>query len=148
MSLRSNLRVRISAGEQIVAPGAYDPIPARLVQSLGSCACYCGGYIPGAHLAVTEPLMTLTEQFPVAEKVVRAAPLPVICDADAGYGEPVHTMHTVRSFERAGVAGIHIEDQFFPKRASYHAGLERVIPMEDFLQKLGCALRAAPSPTS
>ena len=89
----------------------------------------------GAHLAVTEPLMTMTEQIAVAEKVARAVPLPVICDADAGYGEPVHAMHTVRSFEAAGIAAIHIEDQFFPKRASYHAGLEHVIPMDEFLEK-------------
>ena len=90
--------------------------------------------------------MTMTEQLGVVEKVVRAVPLPVICDADAGYGEPVHAMHTVRSFEKAGVAGIHIEDQFFPKRASYHAGLEHVIPMDDFLQKMKYALQARTDP--
>ncbi len=58
----------------------------------------------GAHLAVTEPLMTLTEQAEVATRVVRSVSLPVICDANAGYGEPVHAMHTVRTFENAGVA--------------------------------------------
>lgn len=146
MSLRRELKAKINSGEQIVAPGAYDPLSARLVQSLGFGAVYCGGYISGAHLAVTEPLMTMTEQLSVAEKVARAVPLPVICDADAGYGEPVHAMHTVRSFEAAGIAGIHIEDQFFPKRASYHAGLEHVIPMDDFLQKIGYALRARTDP--
>ena len=82
----------------------------------------------------------------VAERVVKSVPLPVICDADAGYGDPVHAMHTVRSFEAAGIAGIHIEDQFFPKRASYHAGLEHVIPMEDFLQKMRYALQARIDP--
>ncbi len=142
MSVRSDLRGRLNSGEQIVAPGAYDPISARLVQSLGFDTIYCGGYISGAHLAVTEPLMTMTEQLSVAERVVKSVPLPVICDADAGYGDPVHAMHTVRSFEAAGIAGIHIEDQFFPKRASYHAGLEHVIPMEDFLQKMRYALQA------
>ena len=141
MSVRSDLKAKIQSGEQIVAPGAYDPITARLVQSLGFKAVYCGGYISGAHLAVTEPLMTMTEQLSV-----KAVPLPVICDADAGYGEPVHAMHTVRSFEKSGLAGIHIEDQFFPKRASYHAGLEHVIPMDEFLQKIGYALRARTDP--
>ena len=105
MSVRTDLRARINSGEQIVAPGAYDPVTARLVQSLGFSAVYCGGYISGAHLAVTEPLMTMTEQLAVAERVVRAVPLPVIVDADAGYGEPVHAMHTVRSFEKAGDSG-------------------------------------------
>ena len=146
MSVRSDLRGRLNSGEQIVAPGAYDPISARLVQSLGFDTIYCGGYISGAHLAVTEPLMTMTEQLSVAERVVKSVPLPVICDADAGYGDPVHAMHTVRSFEAAGIAGIHIEDQFFPKRASYHAGLEHVIPMEDFLQKMRYALQARIDP--
>ena len=146
MSVRSDLRGRLNSGEQIVAPGAYDPISARLVQSLGFDTIYCGGYISGAHLAVTEPLMTMTEQLSVAERVVKSVPLPVICDADAGYGDPVHAMHTVRSFEAAAIAGIHIEDQFFPKRASYHAGLEHVIPMEDFLQKMRYALQARIDP--
>ena len=146
MSVRTDLRARLNAGDQIVAPGAYDPISARLVQSLGFDTIYTGGYISGAHLAVTEPLMTMTEQLSVVEKVVRSVPLPVICDADAGYGEPVHAMHTVRSFEVAGVAGIHIEDQFFPKRASYHAGLEHVIPIDEFIQKMGYALRARTAP--
>ena len=116
------------------------------MESLGFETIYTGGYMSGAHLAVTEPLMTMTEQIAVAEKVARSVPLPVICDADAGYGEPVHAMHTVRSFEASGIAAIHIEDQFFPKRASYHAGLEHVIPMDEFLEKIQYALRARTDP--
>ena len=146
MSVRSDLKSKLDSGQPIVAPGAYDPISARLVQSLGFETIYTGGYMSGAHLAVTEPLMTMTEQIAVAEKVARSVPLPVICDADAGYGEPVHAMHTVRSFEAAGIAAIHIEDQFFPKRASYHAGLEHVIPMDEFLEKIRYALQARTDP--
>ena len=146
MSVRSDLKAKLDSGQAIVAPGAYDPISARLVQSLGFDTIYTGGYMSGAHLAVTEPLMTMTEQIAVAEKVARSVPLPVICDADAGYGEPVHAMHTVRSFEAAGIAAIHIEDQFFPKRASYHAGLEHVIPMDEFLEKIRYALQARTDP--
>ena len=146
MTLRSNLKHRLAAGETIVAPGAYDPMSARLVQSLGFDTVYVGGYMSGAHLAVTEPLMTLTEQVEVAERVAKSVPLPVICDAGAGYGDPVHTMHTVRTFERAGICGIHIEDQVFPKRASYHAGLEHVIPMDEFLEKMRYALEARSDP--
>ena len=146
MTARSDLRNRLSSGDTIVAPGAYDPMSARLVQSLGFDTVYTGGYISGAHLAVTEPLMTMTEQVEVAARVVKSVPLPVICDAGAGYGEPVHTMHCVRTFEAAGVAGIHIEDQFFPKRASYHAGLEHVIPREDFMEKMRYALQARTDP--
>jgi methylisocitrate lyase len=113
---------------------------------LGFDTIYTGGYMSGAHLAVTEPLMTMTEQVEIAARVARSVPLPVICDADAGYGEPVHAMHCVRTFEAAGIAGIHIEDQFYPKRASYHAGLEHVIPMNDFLEKMKYALRARTDP--
>ena len=146
MSARSDLKNRLTSGKTIVAPGAYDPVSARLVQSLGFDTIYTGGYMTGAHLAVTEPLMTMTEQVEVAARVARAVDLPVICDADAGYGEPVHTMHCVRTFEAAGIAGIHIEDQFYPKRASYHAGLEHVIPAEEFLEKMRYALQARTDP--
>ena len=142
MSVRSDLKNRLQSGQTIVAPGAYDPISARLVESLGFDTIYTGGYMSGAHLAVTEPLMTLTEQAEVGARVARSVDLPVICDAEAGYGEPVHAMHTVRTFEKAGVAGIHIEDQVFPKRASYHAGLEHVIPLDEFLDKMRYALQA------
>jgi 2-methylisocitrate lyase-like PEP mutase family enzyme len=146
MSVRSDLKNRLRSGRTIVAPGAYDPISARVVQSLGFDTIYTGGYMSGAHLAVTEPLMTLTEQAEVGARVARSVDLPVICDADAGYGEPVHAMHTVRTFEKAGVAGIHIEDQVFPKRASYHAGLEHVIPLDEFLDKMKYALQARTNP--
>ena len=146
MSVRSDLKKRLVSGQSIGAPGAYDPISARLIQSLGFDTIYTGGYISGAHLAVTEPLMTMTEQVQVAAKVANSVSLPVICDAGAGYGEPVHAMHCVRTFETAGIAGIHIEDQFFPKRASYHAGLEHVIPMENFLEKMKYALQAREDP--
>ena len=112
-SLRSDLRARLNRGETIVAPGAYDPISARIVETLGFPAVYTGGYISGAHLAVTEPLMTMTEQVEVARRVARAVDLPVIADAGAGYGDPVHTMHSVRTYEDAGLAGMHIEDQVF-----------------------------------
>ena len=146
MTLRSSLKSRLAAGETILAPGAYDPMSARLVQSLGFDTVYVGGYMSGAHLAVTEPLMTLTEQVEVAERVAKSVNLPVLCDAGAGYGDPVHTMHTVRTFERAGICGIHIEDQVFPKRASYHAGLEHVIPIDEFLEKMRYALEARSDP--
>ena len=105
MSLRSDFKTKVQSGETIVAPGAYDPMSARVVQSLGFDTIYCGGYMTGAHLAVTEPLMTLTEQVEVAAKVVRSVGLPVICDADAGYGDPVHAMHTVRDFRERRTSG-------------------------------------------
>ena len=86
-SVRSELRARLNRGETIVAPGAYDPIGARIVEAMGFSAVYVGGYMSGAHLAVTEPLMTMTEQVDVAKKVAEAVNLPVICDGNAGFGD-------------------------------------------------------------
>ena len=141
-SVRTKLKAMLNKGEPIVAPGAYDPISARVVQALGFSAVYIGGYISGAHLAVSEPLMTMTEQLDVARKVAYAVDLPAICDGGAGYGDPVHTMRSVRAYEDAGLAGMHIEDQVFPKRASYHKGLEHVTPLDEFLAKIRYALQA------
>jgi 2-methylisocitrate lyase-like PEP mutase family enzyme len=141
-SVRSSLRAKIQAGETIVAPGAYDPLSARVVQALGFPAVYTGGYMTGAHTSITEPLLTLTEQVEVAEKVARAVDLPVIADAGAGYGDPLHVMRCVREFEAAGIAGIHIEDQVYPKRASYHRGLEHIVPLPEFVERMSYALKA------
>jgi len=83
-SVRQGLHERLQRGETIVAPGAYDPLSARVVQALGFSAVYTGGYMTGAHTAITEPLLTLTEQVDVAKKVVHAVELPVLTDAGAG----------------------------------------------------------------
>src|SRR5499427_689447 len=145
-SVRSTLRARLQRGETIVAPGAYDPLSARVVQALGFPAVYTGGYMTGAHTSITEPLLTLTEQVEVAQKVARAVDLPVLTDAGAGYGDPLHVMRCVREFEAAGIAGIHIEDQVYPKRASYHKGLEHIVPMQEFVERMTYALKARRDP--
>ena len=141
-SVRSQLKKRLISGETIVAPGAYDPIGARVVQALGFPAVYTGGYASGAHLAVTEPLMTMTEQVEVGARVARSVDLPVIVDGNAGFGDPLHTRRTINAYEDAGLAAIHIEDQVYPKRASYHKGLEHIVPIEEFLVKMRHALDA------
>jgi 2-methylisocitrate lyase-like PEP mutase family enzyme len=145
-SVRSDLRAKLQRGETIVAPGAYDPLSARVVQALGFSAIYTGGYMTGAHTSITEPLLTLTEQVEVAQKVAHAVNLPVIADAGAGYGDPLHVMRCVREFETAGIAGIHIEDQVYPKRASYHKGLEHIVPMQEFVERMSYALKARQDP--
>jgi methylisocitrate lyase len=145
-SRNETLRAMLRRGDTIVAPGAYDPLTARVVQSLGFAAVYTGGYMSGAHTAVTEPLLTLNEQVEVAQRVVRAINLPVIADAGTGYGDPLHVMRCVREFETAGISGIHLEDQVYPKRASYHRGLEHVVPLPEFLERLRYAMRARHDP--
>jgi 2-methylisocitrate lyase-like PEP mutase family enzyme len=145
-SVRSRLRARLERGETIVAPRAYDPLSARVVQALDFGAVYTGGYMTGAHTSITEPLLTLTEQVEVAQKVAHAVDLPVLADAGAGYGDPLHVMRCVREFEAAGIAGIHIEDQVYPKRASYHKGLEHIVPLEEFVERMTYALQARRDP--
>ena len=145
-SARQRLHEMLRRGETITAPGAYDPLSARVVQSLGFQAIYTGGYMTGAHTAITEPLLTLTEQVDVATKVVQTTDLPVITDAGTGYGDPLHVMRCVREFEEAGLAAIHLEDQVYPKRASYHRGLEHIVPMEEFAERMRYALRARRDP--
>ena len=145
-SPRGRLREKLSRGETIVAPGAYDAIGGRVIQKLGFPAVYTGGYMSGAHLAVSEPLMTMTEQIEVARRVAVAVDLSVIVDGDAGFGDPVHTARAVRAYEDAGLGGMHIEDQVYPKRASYHKGLEHIIPADEFLDKMRYALEARRDP--
>jgi methylisocitrate lyase len=117
-------------------PSVYDAIGGRLVQSLGYEAVYIGGYVSGGSTAITEPLLTMTEQVRLAADIAGAIDIPLVADAGAGWGEPVHTMRTMREFIRFGVAGIHIEDQLFPKRAHYHKYVVHGIPLEEFVEKV------------
>ncbi len=117
-------------------PSVYDALSGRLVQSVGYEAAYVGGYVTGGSMAVTEPLLTMTEQVRLAGDIAQSLDIPVIADAGAGFGEPLHTMRTVREFIRSGVAGVHIEDQLYPKRAHYHKYVVHGIPMEEFVEKI------------
>jgi methylisocitrate lyase len=117
-------------------PSVYDAIGGRLVQSIGYEAAYIGGYVTGGSTAVTEPLLTMTEQVRLAGDIAQSITIPLVADAGAGFGEPLHTMRTVREFIRNGIAGIHIEDQLYPKRAHYHKYVVHGIPVEDFVEKI------------
>lgn len=136
------LRELIASKETILVPGAHDPLMGRIVQRLGFKACSCAGWMTGAHIVTPEPIMTMTEQLEAARRVAQAVDIPVLSDAGTGYGEPVHVMRSVREFHRAGIARIHIEDQFFPKRASYHRGLEHVVDYDEFMRRIEFALKA------
>jgi methylisocitrate lyase len=96
----------------------------------------------GANLALSEPLLSLEDVAGCVRAITRVSRLPLLVDADAGWGEPLHSMHTLRTLEHAGAAGIHIEDQIFPKRAHYHAGIEHVIPADEMVAKLRAAASA------
>lgn len=130
----------------IVAPGAYDALGAKLIGHMGFEAVYAtGAGISAGFLA--EPdlgLVTMTEQLTQARNIVNAVDIPVICDADTGYGDIINVMRTVREFERAGVAAIHIEDQEMPKRCGHLEGI-RLIGQEDMVAKLRAAKEARES---
>lgn len=140
------LRDLIDTGETILVPGAHDPLTGRILERMGFKALSVAGWMTGAHLTTPEPVLTMTEQVQVCRNVAHATRLPVIADAGAGYGDAIHVMRAVQEFEQAGVAALHIEDQVFPKRASYHRGLEHVIALDEFLVKIEYALQARQDP--
>jgi 2,3-dimethylmalate lyase len=145
MSQRPTARFRalMSRPGCIVAPGVADALAARLVALEGFDAVYMTGF--GTSLtrlgAPDVGLLTATEMVDNAMRIVDASELPVIADADTGYGNPINTRRTIRDYERAGVAGVHIEDQVWPKRCGHLAG-KRVIPTAEMVAKIKAACDA------
>lgn len=132
----SKLRALLRARTFLHMPAVYDPLGARLVEQAGFEAAYVGGYVTGGSRAITEPLLTMSEQVETAEAVAASVDIPVVVDAGAGFGEPLHSMRTVREFIRAGIAGIHVEDQLFPKRAHYHKYQVHAVATDEFVTKI------------
>ena len=135
------LRNLLRARKFLELPAVYDPLAARIAESVGFKSLYNGGFVTGGMSAISEPLLTMTEQITVAADIARAVKVPVVMDAGAGWGEPLHTMRTVRECIRAGVAGVHIEDQLFPKRAHYHTYIAHNIPRPEYRDKIALACR-------
>ena len=124
----------------IVAPGAYDGISARLIERQGFKAVYMTGAGTAASV-LGQPdigLTTLTEMTTHAAHIASCVSLPVIADADTGYGNALNVIRTVREYERAGVAAIHLEDQVFPKRCGHIEG-KAVISPKQFAEKIRAA---------
>ena len=97
---------RLLAEERFIdMPVAYDPLGGRLIESLGFKTVYNGGFVTGGSRCTSEPLLTLDEQIRVAGDVAKAVKIPVLADAGAGFGEPLHTMRTVREFIMRGSLG-------------------------------------------
>src|SRR3977135_3398590 len=135
------LRELLDSGQFLYWPPAAPPLEGRRAEAMGVPVVYTGGYVTGASRMITEPLLTMDEQVRVAGEVARAVAVPLVADAGAGLGGPLHTMRTVPEFSAAGVAGIHIEDQLFPKRAHYHAYQVHAIPLAEFVAKIRYACR-------
>jgi 2-methylisocitrate lyase-like PEP mutase family enzyme len=126
--------------EIVVAPGVYDGLSARIAAAAGFSAIYVSGGAVARSSGVPDlGLMTMTEVLARLREVVDATSLPVIADADTGYGNPLNIVRAVREFERLGAAAIHIEDQVAPKKCGHYAEHE-LISAEDMVQKLRAAL--------
>lgn len=144
---RSRLRELLAGPDPVLAPGAYDAWSARLVERAGFPAVYMTGFGVSASLAGLPDagLLTMTEMADQARRLVDAVGIPVIADADTGYGNPLNVLRTVRAFERAGVAAIHLEDQVSPKRCGHTEG-KQVVPVEEMAEKIRAAVAARHSP--
>lgn len=139
-------RKLIARPKFIPALGIWDPYTARVSEALGIECVHIGGYQLGTHYVTSEPLLTLTELAWTTKYVTSAVKIPVVVDAGAGYGEPLHVMRCVRELEKAGAAALHIEDQIYPKRAHYHKGVEHVVPRNEMVAKIKAALAARSDP--
>jgi methylisocitrate lyase len=146
-SRAAELRRLFSEERLLVAPGATDAFTARLVESLGFEAVFLGGNALGIHLCNGgEPFTTLTETTDAALRIMRGCEVPLIADAQAGFGDATGAYRTVLELERAGVAAVHLEDQAFPKVAAYFRGGGRILPIEAMLDKLEAAFEARRDP--
>ena len=143
---RLKFRELMSGPRFILALGVWDPYTARVAEALGIQCVHIGGYQLGAHFVTSEPLLTLTELATTTRYVTSAVRIPVVVDAGAGFGEPLHVMRTVKELERAGAVCIHIEDQIYPKRVHYHKGIEHVVSRAEMVAKIKAAVAARTDP--
>lgn len=139
---RAALRAALAADRICRLPGAFSPLVARLVQDVGFEGVYVSGAVLSADLALPDiGLTTLTEVAGRSRQIARVTDLPVLVDADTGFGEPMNAARTVSELEDAGVAGCHFEDQVNPKRCGHLDG-KAVVPVEDMVLRLGAAVAA------
>ena len=142
MTQASRFRDLLKRDAMVVAPGAFDCITAKLIEQAEFAAVYMTGAGTAATLGYPDfGLVTTSEMVANAGRIAAAVALPVIADADTGYGNELNVFRTVREFEKSGVAGIHIEDQEFPKKCGHLEG-KQVIPREDYLAKIRAAIAA------
>jgi len=146
MTQAARFRELLRRDGMIVAPGAYDCITARLIGRAGFDCVYMTGAGTAATLGYPDfGLVTMSEMVDNAGRIAAAVDLPVIADADTGYGNELNTVRTVREYEARGVAGIHIEDQGFPKKCG-HLDDKEIVPREDWLAKIRAAAASRRTP--
>ncbi len=145
--MRSLLDEATASGRPLVVPGCYDALGARLIEQAGFDAAYMTGFGSAAGLLGRPDvgLLGLSEMVDNARRITAAVDLPVIADADTGYGNQINVIRTVQEYERSGVAGIHLEDQIMPKKCG-HMENKRVVDREEFVGKIRAAASARQDP--
>jgi 2,3-dimethylmalate lyase len=143
MPAMATLRELLAAPEPVLAPGAYDALSARLVERAGFPAVYMTGFGASASLLGRPDvgLLSFAEMAGHARRLAQAVSVPLIADADDGYGNPLNVMRTVREYAAAGVAALHIEDQVAPKRCGHMEGKD-VIEAAEMAEKVRAAVEA------
>jgi 2,3-dimethylmalate lyase len=147
MAVRSTLRQLVNRKNGLVVPGAYDGISARLVERTGFPAVYMSGYGTSASRLGLPDLgyAGLAEMADHARNLATAVTIPLIADADTGYGNALSVRRTVQAYEAAGVAALHIEDQVAPKRCGHLSG-HQIVPRGEFAGKIRAAVEARTDP--
>jgi len=142
MNPAHELRAKLDSGEMVVAPFVYDALQAKIAERLGFEAVYMTGFGTAAARGLPDlGLLTMSEMVENVRTIARSIKIPVVCDADTGYGNPTNVWRTVREYEHAGAAALHIEDQVWPKRCGFLTG-KQVIPMEEMVPKVRAACDA------
>ncbi len=144
---RARLRELLAGPGPVVAPGAYDALSARLVEQAGFDVVYMTGFGTTASLLGRPDVGLLggAEMVDNARRIVAAVDVPVIADADTGYGNAINVVRTVQSYEQAGVAGVHLEDQVMPKKCGHMSG-KAVIGADEMAGKIRAAVAARRDP--
>ena len=141
------LRQLLAGAGTVVAPGAYDALSARLIEEAGFPAVYMTGFGAAASLLGRPDigLLSGSEMVEHARRIAGCVAVPLIADADTGYGNPINVIRTVRDYERSGVAAIHLEDQVMPKRCGHLSG-KVLVPVEEMVAKVRAAVAARTDP--
>ena len=146
MKTTTKLREMLASGNMVTAPFILNALHAKIAESVGFDSVYMTGSGTAAERGFPDVgLLTMTEMVTNARYIADAVDIPVVCDADTGYGNPLNVRRTVREYEAAGVAGIHIEDQLFPKKCGFFEG-KQLIPQDEAIQKIRAALDARTDP--
>ena len=137
---RERLKELIEAKQLLQAPGVYDGLTAKIVEAQGFAAVYMTGFGTAAAFGLPDiGLLTMTEMVSNAARIAEAVDIPLVADADTGYGNPINVVRTVREYENAGIAAIHIEDQTWPKRCGHMSG-KSIIETDDMVGKIKAAV--------